>query len=92
MEKVKIAVAGIRRSGWDIHCHLISQLPENYEVVTVSDPDEKRRKEAEDRFGCKSYEKFEEMIENDDIEVVVVTTPSYLHSSYTIQALKKGEM
>jgi len=39
----------------------------------------------------KSYENFEEMIENDDIEVIVVATPSHLHSSYTIQALRKGK-
>ena len=91
MERVKIAVAGLGRSGWNIHCHLISQIPEKYEIVAVSDPDEKRRKEAEDKFGCKSYEKFEEMIENDDIEVIVVATPSYLHPSYTIQALKRGK-
>lgn len=91
MERVKIAVAGLGRSGWNIHCRLISQIPERYEIVAVSDPDEKRKKEAEDKFGCKSYEKFEEMIENDDIEVIVVATPSHLHSSYTIQALRKGE-
>ncbi|HOV21904.1 MAG TPA: Gfo/Idh/MocA family oxidoreductase [bacterium] len=91
MEKVKIAITGLGRSGWNIHAHLISQLPEKYEIIAVSDPDENRRKQAEEKFDCKSYEKFEDMLNNDEIEVVVVATPSHLHSSYSISALKKGK-
>jgi len=50
-----------------------------------------RRKEAEKRFGCRAYDDFEGLVNDADVEVVTVATPSQLHAAHTIQALKAGK-
>ena len=50
-EKVNVGIAGLGRSGWDIHAKLLEGLPDKYQVSAVSDPDEKRLLEASDRFN-----------------------------------------
>ncbi|MCM8771711.1 MAG: Gfo/Idh/MocA family oxidoreductase [Candidatus Omnitrophica bacterium] len=89
--KIKTGVAGLGRSGWNIHCNLISQLPELYEIVAVCDPDEKRIKEAKDKFNCKTYSDYNEFIKDENIELVIVATFSSLHAEHTIKALKSGK-
>ncbi|MCM8819138.1 MAG: Gfo/Idh/MocA family oxidoreductase [Candidatus Omnitrophica bacterium] len=91
MEKLKVGIAGLGRSGWNIHCHWISLLPEMYKIVAVCDPDEKRRKEAEEKFNCKSYDNYEDLIKDKNVEIVIVATLSSLHAEHTIKALKAGK-
>ena len=91
MERIKVGIAGLGRSGWNIHADLLSKLPEKYQVVGVCDPEEERRKEAIEKFSCRAYEKFDELLDDKEIEVVVVATPSYLHAENTISALCKGK-
>lgn len=88
---VKVGISGLGRSGWNIHASLFEFLPEKYRVVAVADPMEERRREAVAKFGCKAYSEFEQLISDDEVELVVVATPSHLHSSQTIMALKSGK-
>lgn len=90
-EKIKIGVAGLGRSGWGIHCGILEKLKDCYELVAVCDEIEERIKEAKDKFNCKTYEKFEDLINDRDVEVVVISTPSFLHCPHTIKALEKGK-
>lgn len=90
-EKVKVAIAGLGRSGWRIHANALGHLPDLYRVTAVLDPIEERRQEAAQRFGCKTYVDFESLVQDDDIELLVVATPSYLHAPQTIKALKAGK-
>ena len=46
--KIRIGIAGLGRSGWDIHARLVAGLPEQYQVVAVLDADANRRQEAID--------------------------------------------
>ncbi|MCS7179915.1 MAG: Gfo/Idh/MocA family oxidoreductase, partial [bacterium] len=91
MDKIKIGIVGLGRSGWGIHCRIISQLPDLYEIVSVCDEDKKRLEEAKERFKCKTYNNFNDFLEDEDIELVVIATFSHLHSEQTIKALKKGK-
>ncbi|HOK56321.1 MAG TPA: Gfo/Idh/MocA family oxidoreductase [bacterium] len=91
MDKIKVGIAGLGRSGWDIHCKTISQLPNLYEIVAVCDLDEKRRAEAEKTFKCVSYKNFDELIKDKSIELVIVATLSNMHTEHTIKALKNGK-
>jgi len=91
MEKIKVGIAGLGRSGWNIHAFWLSQIPELYQIVAVCDPIEKRRKEAEEKFKCRTYENFEDFVKDDEIEIVIVATLSNLHKEHTIKALKSGK-
>ena len=90
-DKVNVGIAGLGRSGWNIHAGIFKRLPEKYRVVAVADPMETRREEAIKEFGCKAYPEFDGLIEDEDVELVVVATPSYLHASHTIKALSSGK-
>jgi len=91
MEKIKVGIAGLGRSGWNIHVNLLSQIPDFYQIVAVCDPDEKRRKEAKEKFNCRDYIDFDEFLKDEDIELVIVATLSNLHAEHTIKALKSGK-
>ena len=90
-ERVNVGIAGLGRSGWNIHARLLADLPDKYRVVAVSDPIDDRRKEAVEKFGCRAYSEFEGLIENEDVELVVIATPTHLHAPYTIKALEAGK-
>jgi len=89
-EEVRVGIAGLGRSGWGIHARVFEECPNMYKVIAVFDPIEERRHEAVDRFGCKAYSEFDSLIEDDELELVVISTPSYLHAPQTIKALKAG--
>ena len=91
MEKIKVGIAGLGRSGWDIHAHLLNKIQDKYEILAVCDHDETRRKEAENRFGCKSYPDIDSLLTEKEIELAIIATPSHLHAKNTIQALKAGK-
>jgi scyllo-inositol 2-dehydrogenase (NADP+) len=88
---VKVGIAGLGRSGWDIHAKVLERLPLIYEVVAVADPIKERLNEAEKKFGCRTYSDFDSFAADDDIELVVIATPTYLHAAHTIKALKSGK-
>jgi len=89
--EVGVGIAGLGRSGWGIHARVIEAYPAQYKVVAVFDPIEERRKEAVARFGCKAHEDFGSLIDDDEVELVVVATPSHLHGPQSIKALKAGK-
>jgi len=72
--KVKVGIAGLGRSGWDIHARIFENLSDKYKVVAVSDRIEKRRREAVEKFGCKAYSEFDDLIKDRSVELVVVAT------------------
>lgn len=88
-EPVRVAVLGLGRSGWGIHVTGLGEHP-NYKVVAVADPEEARRTEATETYGCAAYETPEEAIADSNVELVVVATPSNSHAPLTIKALESG--
>lgn len=89
-EPVKVAVLGLGRSGWGIHVTGLGDHG-NYKVVAVADPEEARRAEAVEAYGCAAYATPEEAIADANAELVVVATPSHSHASLSIKALESGK-
>ena len=90
-ERIKVGIAGLGRSGWNIHAKIFENLSDKYKIVAVSDPIEERRLEAAEKFGCEAYSEFDQLIKDDEVELVVVATPSHLHAPCTIKALEAGK-
>ena len=90
MNPIKIGVAGLGRSGWNIHAKSLHQLPE-FEVVAAMDFDAERRKDAETTMGARTYDNYEALIGDADVEVIVVATPNFLHCEHIIGALDAGK-
>ena len=88
---IRVGIAGLGRSGWDIHARLLEPLDDLYRVVAVADVDEGRQKEAAERFGCRTYGDLASMLCDPEVELVVNALPSNLHPSGSIEALQAGK-
>src|SRR5438477_12450937 len=89
-EVIQYGIVGLGRAGWNIH---IEQLRgrSDAKIVAVADPVAERRDEAQREFGCKTYTSLSKLLKQDDIDVVVVATPSVTHASDTIKSLRAGK-
>ncbi len=88
---VQVGIAGLGRSGWGIHAGALAEIPEMFTVAAVCDPDAGRQAEARERFGCRSYENFAQLVNDDAVELLIVATPSQHHQHDTITALQAGK-
>ena len=84
-DTVRTGILGLGRSGWHIHADAIAQHP-GFDVVAVADPVEARREEASTRFGCVAHAEPERVID-EDVDLVVVATPSDTHVPLALRAL-----
>ncbi|MCC6457150.1 MAG: Gfo/Idh/MocA family oxidoreductase [Caldilineaceae bacterium] len=88
---IRVGIAGLGRSGWNIHAKLLEQLNEQYQVVAVVDNEAARREEAIDRFDCAAYATYEELLADPAVELIVLALPSFVHADYSIAALNAGK-
>lgn len=89
--KISVGIAGLGRSGWDIHALLLEALETKYEIAAVFDKDPARMREAQEKFGCESYHTYQALLKNKNVELVVVAMPSHLHAKYSIDAINAGK-
>ena len=88
---VKVGVVGLGRSGWGIHSTFLAKA-EEFDLVAVADPMPERRDEAVESLGVRrAYASPEELFADDDVELVVVATPSHTHKELAIAALQAGK-
>lgn len=88
---VRIGIAGLGRSGWRIHAHAVRPMPERFQIVAVTDPNEQRCREASDEFMCRVHPDFSSLVTDDEVELVVVATPNTLHPPHAIEAMRAGK-
>src|SRR5687768_7430605 len=50
-----------------------------------------QKKTAADYPGVKSYDTFEDLISDEEIELVIVNTPNFTHADYTRRSLEAGK-
>lgn len=87
--KIRIAIVGCGRIAKN-HFASVDKFPEDIELVSVCDTDPKALKLAEHEFKVNAYNNLESMLENKDIDLLSICTPSGLHPEQTIMAAKKG--
>ncbi|UFT98937.1 Gfo/Idh/MocA family oxidoreductase [Radiobacillus kanasensis] len=62
------------------------------EIIAVCDKVEDRAKATAERFGAgKYYTDYHELLQNEEIDIVSVCTPNYLHAPVSIAALQAGK-
>ncbi len=88
---IRVGVAGLGRSGWGIHIKALRPMTDKYKVVAVLDDLEERRKQAADEFSCAAYERYEDLLADANVDLVVVAMPTDLHVSWSLQALSAGK-
>jgi scyllo-inositol 2-dehydrogenase (NADP+) len=88
---INVGIAGLGRSGWGIHANALADMDDQFVVAAVCDLNPTRQEEAKDRFGCSAYAEYADLIADEQVELVVVSTPSQRHVGDTIAALRAGK-
>lgn len=90
MTKIKIGQVGLGRLG-QVHASNIVNHVKNAELYAVASLVDAELAYAKDKLGVQHcYKSYNEMIGNDELDAVVIVSPSGFHAVQITQALEKG--
>ncbi len=73
------------------HAKCYAGLPGEVRVVAVADKDSTKAEKISALFGgAKIYSDGSELIENEELDMVDICLPTYLHTRYAVEAMEKG--
>ncbi len=89
-QPIRLAIIGAGHRAW-AHLAILKTLPQ-FQVVALADPTPANLDKAASLApGAKTYSDYRKLLaERNDIDAVVVITPSFLHSEVTVAALDRG--
>ena len=90
-QPLRAGIAGLGRSGWNIHAKTVLAMRDKFALAAVFDPAPGRRAEATAACGCKAYGDFEELIGDRALDLVVVASPNTFHTAHAIAAMRAGK-
>ncbi len=89
MHPIQTALVGFGAAGKFMHAPFLVTQPEHYTVTTVL---ERRLQESKQLFpSARIVQSMEELLLQDDIELVIITTPNDTHVPYAKAALTAGK-
>jgi scyllo-inositol 2-dehydrogenase (NADP+) len=87
---IGVGVVGYGLAGRVMHANLIRRVPElSIRAVVSGNPD--RRAQAESDGVPRVHERFEALLEDDEVDLVVLATPHDTHAALTQRALAAGK-
>ena len=90
METVRLGLIGAGGIS-NQHCRTMAQI-EGAEIVAAADISEPNLQRAQERWGIPDlYTDYHEMLGRDDIQAVLVCTPTAVHGAPTVAALRAGK-
>ena len=87
-KEVNLAIVGLGGMG-EWHRNLIDEI-EGLRVCGSYDIREERQEYAREK-GIKSYDSFDELLKDDNIDIVLCAVPNDLHKEISIRALESGK-
>tara|TARA_Y100000589_G_scaffold314849_1_gene337708 strand:+ start:3153 stop:4226 length:1074 start_codon:yes stop_codon:yes gene_type:complete len=88
---IRVGIAGLGRSGWNIHAKAIAKMSGQFTITAVADPDASRCAEAQGRFGCRTYRDVHDLFVDPVVDLMVIASPNHLHMEHTLAALRAGK-
>lgn len=89
MKRLKTAVIGLGRIGWQYHLPSIAKH-EGFELAAAVDPLPERLDEARGEYGIRTYKDTRQLYENESLDLVVVASPTLYHAGQAIEAMRLG--
>jgi UDP-N-acetyl-2-amino-2-deoxyglucuronate dehydrogenase len=86
---LKVGVVGCGRISKN-HFGSILQYPEELELAAVCDIDDQALKQAKAEYNVQGYTELKDMLIGEELDLVVLCTPSGLHPSQTVLAAAHG--
>ena len=88
---IRVGIAGLGRAALLHHEPALKALPDLYEVVAVCDLMKDRRDLVEvDYLDVHTYRLLEDMIDDPDIDLMLVTLPTRDHKAFAMEALRRN--
>ena len=88
---VRVALMGLGRSMFDDHYPVFKAHPALFRVVCACDIRKERRDRIEKDFpDCKMFRQYADMLDERDIDLVDIATPSVSHVRDAVKALNRG--
>lgn len=85
MSKTKVGIAGVGKLG-EYHCRTLASIPE-VELTGVYDTNAARTSEMADKYHCRAFRNFQELLQHvDAIGIVVPTVQHYSVAKTAVQA------
>jgi predicted dehydrogenase len=88
---INVGIAGLGRSGWDIHLSTLQGLKDQFRIVAVTDIEASRAEEAKNAFGYRTHADVTALVNDAEVDLVVVATPNRFHAGHALQALEAGK-
>jgi predicted dehydrogenase len=85
--RIGIIGAGI---GW-LHATAYQEMSDWFEIKSVCDVNEERALNLAQSCGARITNNFQELLEQEDLDIIDICTPSYLHVPQTLAALQFGK-
>ncbi len=60
-------------------------------LVAVMDVNERQARAVAEKYGCEAHSSEEELLSRNDVDVVYIATPNYLHYQQVIRSLEAGK-
>jgi phthalate 4,5-cis-dihydrodiol dehydrogenase len=84
-----IAVFGAGRAGAG-HARAVAQTPDT-RLIAVFDVDAERATSFAETHGCEAFTSAEDVLRRDDVDLVTIALPNFLHEQATVEAASAGK-
>ena len=89
--RVKVGIIGSQFAA-DIHAEAFRLMPDEAEVVAVASPTPGHAEKLAKKYDIpRVFTDYKQMLAEDDIEMVTITAPNFLHARMTIDAANVGK-
>ena len=92
--KLGIGFIGCGQIGINKHMPSLAQLSDKCEMIAFCDYNHEAAKRASEQFGaqgCKVYDDYRQLLDDEDVDVVHVLVPNMLHAPIVCDAFKAGK-
>lgn len=89
MERADFGVIGAGTWG-ELHCKVYSSTP-GVTLAGIADLDADRAQSVAAKYGAKAYTDYRELLADDSIKAVSITTPDFAHAEIAIAAAEAGK-
>lgn len=88
-EKLGVGIIGVGGSGMG-QCKSVKESPE-MELIAIAEIDDEKRKRICEELKVSGYKDYKELLTREDIDLVYIATPNFLHAQIATDALKSGK-
>lgn len=88
--QINVGIIGYGYAGRVIHAQLINLVP-RLRLYAVASRDERKRASARSEYSVVTYESYEDLLRDRNVDLVVIATPHDSHSDLAIRAMEAGK-